>query len=83
LAFLLSLDREDVEELAATYRAVQDQLPAGVVPFGADGGGDYFCFDFRKSNAFPEVVYWSHELPISEGLQPVARTFTDLLNRLE
>jgi cell wall assembly regulator SMI1 len=57
---------------------LQDILPAGVVPFAADPGGNYLCFDYRESDEQPPVVFWVHDDP-SAPTQRVAASFTQLL----
>lgn len=55
------------------------KLPANLLPFSVDGGGDYFCFSYSSAQAEPSVVYYFHELPPSEGVYPVAESFSKLL----
>ena len=57
------------------------QLPHEVVPFGADGGGNCICFDYRSSPQ-PAVVFWYHELSGANGLVAVAPTFDGFVGLL-
>jgi cell wall assembly regulator SMI1 len=82
LAELLSFDLAYDDNIVTTRKDLGDQLPPGVVPFGATGFGDYVCFDFRRRPDSPSVVYWSHEKPIEESVIPLADSFTDFLDRL-
>jgi hypothetical protein len=62
-------------------------IPALVVPFGEDGGGDFMAFDFRGHAADPPVVYVSHESATEanegENVYPLAPSFTAFLEMLE
>ena len=84
---LLSLDPEYDDGLFARLEdlAVDGQLPKLVIPFGADAGGDYFCFDYRKRGPSgpPTICYFAHEKPRAHSLIPLAATFTDLLELFE
>jgi hypothetical protein len=55
-----------------------ENLPAGIIPFAADPGGSYLCFDYRESADHPPVVFWAHDAP-NASTQRVAASFTDLL----
>ena len=62
-------------------------LPAGVVPFGKDGGGDMVAFDFRRDPVNPPVVYVaSTNASDDEGdeghIVPLADSFTGFLAML-
>ena len=56
-------------------------LSPHIIPFGEDGGGNYVCFDYRRSN-IPEVVFYFHELPGDDGVMKVCDTFEEFLERL-
>jgi len=84
---LLSLDPDYSNSLfsALSRLTVSGQLPKLVIPFGADAGGDYFCFDYRKTGPSgpPTVCYFAHETAPEESLIPLASSFTELLERFE
>jgi cell wall assembly regulator SMI1 len=60
---------------------VSDVLPDKVIPFAEDGGGNLLCFDYRETPDHPPVVFWDHE-HCDDPPQPLASSFTDLLNKL-
>jgi len=70
---------ESIWSFLATW--TEHQLPKGIVPFGADGGGNCICFDYRSSKE-PSVVFWYHELPGADGLAAVASSFDCFLGLL-
>ena len=82
LAVLLSFDHENEENIVATYRLLADQLPAGVIPFGEDGGGDCICFCFEQPATPPAVVYWHHERPKDASTTYLAPTFSAFIEML-
>jgi cell wall assembly regulator SMI1 len=82
LSELLSVDVREAGNIIAVHEWVADRLPAGVIPFGSDGGGDYVCFDFREDASRPRVVYWMHEKPPSAAIVPLAESFDGFLNML-
>lgn len=43
------------------YEWIKDRIPPLVIPFANDPGGNYLCFDYRKSFDTPEIVFWDHE----------------------
>ena len=86
LLALLSLDPYAAENVFGILSDLvsDEQLPAGVVPIGDDGEGNYLCLDYRgdptKSN--PVIAYWFHELGGADGIVPVADSFTAFLGML-
>jgi len=60
-------------------------IPAGVVPFGIDGGGDLMAFDFRQDADNPPVVYVAISDAEEEGerhIYPLAPSFSAFLDML-
>ena len=57
---LLTFNTSENNSILAVYRDNVERLPQGVIPFATDPGGNYICFDYRKSSN-PEVVFWNHE----------------------
>jgi hypothetical protein len=75
----LSLSPWDTESLwTALSSWTEHGLPRSVVPFAADGGGNYICLDYRNTGA-PVVSAWFHELPGENGLTRVAPSFEAFL----
>src|SRR5579871_1529605 len=70
----LSLDSTRKGNLLDVVEWLSDQLPAQVVPFADEPGGDFLCFDYRGGGA-PAVVYWMHEREGEEAVAPLAPTF--------
>ena len=75
---LLSVIESDDVNVYESYDDLSDRLDRDdVFPFAEDPGGNYICFDYSQSP--PTVVFWDHE---TNELEPVSRTFSDLLNKL-
>ena len=54
-------------------------LPKGLIPFSDDGGGNFLCFDYRKSDQNPSIVLWIHD----ESIHFIAHNFDDFLKMLQ
>jgi len=65
-----------------------------LVVFAVDGGGNYFCFDYRsgKDNLDPPVVFWQHEGPCEDkngdedltlAISPLAENFESFIAQLK
>ena len=56
------------------------RLPAHLIAFSDNGGGDYVCFDTtrREANECP-VVWWDHEQDEQQVPAPAAPSFLDWL----
>jgi hypothetical protein len=81
------LDGDDPSDLpdyhiVANYRLKRQALPARVIPFSQDPGGNAIAFDYRDHASEPAVVFVDHESDDDEGIWPVAATFSDLLELL-
>lgn len=84
LALKKEKDEEDVYSVEEAFEDVEDRLPKGVIPFGADPFGNLYCFDYRKDSP-PTLVYWDHEKAEFEpgkSITYVADSFTELLSML-
>jgi hypothetical protein len=69
------------------YGRIRDRLPERMFPFAKEPGGNYFCFDYRRTKGNdPKIVFWDHDDADEEdpdaAIHDVCDTFTDLLNRL-
>lgn len=82
-AELLSFDLTYKDNIVETRDYLSNWLPSGIIPFAADGGGDYICFDYRRSETSPTVLYWAHEWDLADSLIPLCATFSDFLDLLE
>ncbi|MBM2619996.1 SMI1/KNR4 family protein [Actinoplanes sp. LDG1-06] len=71
-------DSPFVSNIVAAIFPLLDVLDEGIIPFAADAGGDFFCFDYRTDAANPSVVFWS----VDWGIIPLAPSFTDFLTML-
>lgn len=67
--------------VAGTWAAWQGRLPAGLVPFSDDTGGNNLAFDFRGGGD-PTVVFVDHETAERGDLLAVAPDFATLLASL-
>jgi hypothetical protein len=81
------LDTDDPNDLpdyhiVANYRLKRKALPAQVIPFSQDPGGNAIAFDYRKPGAEPPVVFVDHEADDDNCVWPVAATFSQLLDEL-
>lgn len=59
-----------------------DLLPEKVIPFAADPGDNYFCFDYRLTDVAPPVVFFATDDPDAEPAS-LANSFTDLIDSLQ
>lgn len=48
------------------YSCIKKALPYKVIPFGCDPSGNYICFDYSESEANPKIVFWYHEVAVTE-----------------
>ncbi|MGW4945001.1 SMI1/KNR4 family protein [Actinoplanes sp. NPDC004185] len=71
-------DSPFVSNIVAAVFPLLDVLDDGIIPFAADGGGDFFCFDYRADNDHPAVVFWS----VDWGVVPLAPNFAGFLGML-
>lgn len=82
---LLSLiDNTEEQSVMEAYQDIGDRIPGKLVPFAANAGGDYYCFDYRES-AIPKIVYWDHEKAFrnpAKAVCHVADSFIDMLHML-
>jgi cell wall assembly regulator SMI1 len=56
----LTFNLSENNSIISIYRENAERFPSKVVPFATDPGGNYICFDYRKSSN-PEVIFWNHE----------------------
>ena len=86
LDYLLTLLHDGPDPLIRTAADLYPYLPAGVLPFGGEGAGNYWVFDFRANPEAPTVAFADHESfdpdAGSFDLIPVAASFTELLGML-
>lgn len=82
---LLSLDPRHTDNVFECIKhvAVDDQLPAGLLPIIDDGGGDLICLDYREGGDEPAVVYWAHELGGDDAVVGLCSSFHEFLALLE
>lgn len=65
-------DSPFVSNIVAAVFPLLDVLDEGIIPFAADAGGEFFCFDYRADDEQPSVVFWS----VDWGVVPLAPDFT-------
>jgi hypothetical protein len=56
----LPIGKDYPDNLIETNKRLNDKLPQKIIAFANDDFGNYFCFDFTKTNK-GEVVFWDHE----------------------
>ncbi|GAA0510461.1 SMI1/KNR4 family protein [Paractinoplanes deccanensis] len=71
-------DSPFVSNIVAAIFPLLDVLDEGIIPFAADVGGDFFCFDYRADDDQPSVVFWS----VDWGIVPLAPDFAGFLGML-
>ena len=82
---LLRLGTQGPDSLLWTLEAISDRLPARVIPFMEDPGGDCACFDFRTAGSkdgAPPLVYWTHDCLPERSLTFLAGNFAEFLEML-
>ncbi|MEZ6046986.1 MAG: SMI1/KNR4 family protein [Planctomycetaceae bacterium] len=58
-------------------------FPVDLVAFAGDGGGNYFCLDFRRDDKNPPVVFWhSGRRGLDTEISFIANTFSDFVRLL-
>jgi hypothetical protein len=57
-------------------------LPDKVIPFAADPGDNYFCFDYRSVQTDPPVVFMATDDPDAQP-EHLADTFSELIESLQ
>lgn len=63
---LLSFNEESMENIIQAYSCIKKALPSKVIPFGCDPSGNYICFDYCESEVNPRIVFWYHEIAVTE-----------------
>jgi len=68
--------------LEAVYESSKSYLPADIIPFARDPFGNLICFDYRKEDNQPTLVFVDHEVQGEDPTYPICNTFTELLDKL-
>jgi cell wall assembly regulator SMI1 len=73
-------DDEKWQEYSArrVFEALKPHVPTGILPFADTPGGQFVCFDYRKTTAQPAVVLVTVEMDI----YPIAESFSEFLKKL-
>lgn len=71
-------DTPFTSNIVAAIFPLLDVLDEGIIPFAADVGGDFFCFDYRTGGDRQPVVFWS----VDSGVVPLAPDFPGFLAML-
>ncbi|RFZ90984.1 SMI1/KNR4 family protein [Mucilaginibacter conchicola] len=58
---LLNFNLTEKYNILYEYSLIKDKLPPNVIPFAGDAGGNYLCFDYRRSADAPTIIRWDHE----------------------
>ncbi|WFD08954.1 SMI1/KNR4 family protein [Tepidibacter hydrothermalis] len=64
---LLSYCKNSLDNILEVYNGIKERLPHNIFPFGCDPAGNYICFDYRKSQDNPCIIFWEHELGAIES----------------
>ncbi len=75
---LLSFNKNDRENVFSVFNWVSSHIKKGLVPFGIDPAGNYFCFDYNNTNK-GSIVFWDHEINKHSF---VSNTFTQFLDMM-
>lgn len=54
------------EKIIEYYYILKNCIPNDVVAFAIDPSGNYYCFDYKKNNNNPEIVFLDHEKAITQ-----------------
>lgn len=49
---------------------VENKMPAHLVPFSPDGGGNHYCFETNPNNDLCPIVFWQHDYNYSDDDLP-------------
>jgi hypothetical protein len=82
---LLSFNLDSDFSILKIYNMLKERLADKIIPFARDPFGNYFCFDYRKSEN-PSIVFWESEeasVNINADLKKVCNSFTKLLGLFE
>jgi hypothetical protein len=74
------------EKMVGSYGDPPEFFPEDLIAFALDGGGNYFCFDYRggRENMDPPVVFWQHEAAgRPEAITPLAPNFEAFMGMLK
>jgi len=73
-----------IYDIEVVWSQIEDRLGESLVPFAALSNGDFLCFSYGPEERTPSVVLWDHECSLADepSVQPVARSFSDLLKKL-
>ncbi|WP_340013870.1 SMI1/KNR4 family protein [Paenibacillus sp. FSL K6-1318] len=77
---LLSFTSEP--NIVVVYEFISDFMPKGIFPFGTDPFGNQLCFDYRKSENSPSVVFLNNEEFGEDSITEVCNSFSELLETL-
>ncbi|MBM3611298.1 MAG: SMI1/KNR4 family protein [Alphaproteobacteria bacterium] len=54
-----------------------------ILPFGDDGGGYFFCIDYRNRNKKPKIVLWIRDNEEPYDIVDIASSFDEFINNLK
>lgn len=76
--YLLSISKDDDENMIDVYLRLKNDLPKGVIPFARDGFGNLICFKYMDSDTY-EIVFYDHE---DQKVYFISNTFSEFLSKL-
>lgn len=54
------------EQILEQANILKDCTPKNIIPFAADAGGNYYCFDYKENLNKPTIVVLDHESMITQ-----------------
>lgn len=76
--YLLSISKNDEDNILDVYLKCKNDLPNRVIPFARDGFGNYICFKYTTIDK-SEVVFYNHE---NQEIYFVSNSFLEFINKL-
>ncbi|MBK1809440.1 SMI1/KNR4 family protein [Clostridium sp. YIM B02505] len=63
-ANLLSFSQVSVDSIIKIYDNCKERLKNGIIPFGIDPSGNFFCFDYRRDMEKPSIIFLNNEINV-------------------
>lgn len=66
----------------ATHKIIEDRIGKEIIPFAEEGGGCYFCFDYRECKENPPIVFFDSDVSKCRCIINVSNSFEEFMNSL-
>lgn len=76
--YLLSISKDDDENMVDVYLRCKNSLPDRVIPFAKDPFGNFICFKYTDLDKC-EIVFYNHE---DQGIYFISNSFSEFINKL-